>query len=264
MKLVTLLSRSALAAVFLLLTACHHHLWSGAPETDPPRVLVFSKTAGFRHQSIEKGVETIRDLGQKHGFDVEATEDAAIFNTDDLARFEVILFLNTTRNVLEKESERTAFQKFVRDGGGFVGVHAAADTGYDWPWYGQLVGAWFKSHPKIQEARVTVEDHNHPATRHLDKEWVRTDEWYSFRSNPRKAEGIHVLLALDTSSFEGSEMGDDHPIAWYHHFEGGRAVYTGLGHTEESYDEEAFRAHLVGAIRWAAGVEEGEKREEAR
>ncbi len=131
-------------------------------------------------------------------------------------------------------------------------MHSAADTEYEWAWYGKLVGAYFKSHPRIQDATIEVEDRKHPATAHLDEKWERRDEWYSFRKNPRGE--VRVLLALDGKSFEGGEMGADHPIAWYHEFDGGRAFYTALGHTNESYREEAFLRHLLGALRWAAGV----------
>lgn len=221
------------------------------------RVLVFSKTAGFRHKSIEAGVAAVKKLGKERGFDVEATEDSAVFEPANLGRFQAVVFLNTTGTIFD-EAQREAFQAYVRGGGGFVGIHSAADTEYDWEWYGKLVGAYFKSHPRIQEAVIRVEDRNHPATRHLPPKWTRTDEWYSYRANPR-GEEVFVLMSLDTKSFEGSQMGDDHPISWFQEFEGGRAFYTGLGHTEESFVEEAFLEHMMGAIRWAAGVAETEK-----
>lgn len=223
-----------------------------ANEEDAFDVLVFSKTAGFRHGSIEAGIAAIEKLGKENGFKVEATEEAGAFEAKNLERFEVVVFLNTTGTVFN-EAQRDALQHFIRSGGGFVGIHAAADTEYDWPWYGQLVGAYFKSHPRIQKAVIEVEDREHAATRHLPAKWERTDEWYSFRANPRKK--VNVLMALDPDSFEGGEMGEDHPIGWYHEFEGGRAFYTGLGHTSESYTEEAFLAHLTGAISWAAGAD---------
>jgi len=214
------------------------------------RVLIFSKTAGFRHASIEEGNRALQRLAERHHFGVEATEDAAIFTPEGLADFKAVVFLNTTGNILDQE-QKSAFEAFIRNGGGFVGIHSAADTEYDWEWYGQLVGAYFKSHPRTQEAVIRVENRTHPATSHLQDTWRRTDEWYNFRANPR--EQVNVVLSLDTSSFEGSAMGDDHPIAWYHHFDGGRAFYTGLGHTKESYAEPEFLRHLLGAIFWSAG-----------
>jgi cytochrome c len=215
-------------------------------------VLVFSRTAGFRHGSIEAGREAISQLGRDHGFRVEATEDPTRFSEETLAKFRAVVFLNTTGNVLSPE-QKEAFESFIRAGGGFVGIHAAADTEYEWEWYGKLVGAYFKSHPRTQEAVIQVEDRTHPATSHLADKWKRRDEWYNFRANPR--EHVHVLLSLDTGSFEGSEMGDDHPIAWWRELDGGRAFYTGLGHTEESFREKAFLQHLLGAIQWAAGAD---------
>lgn len=228
----------------------------GAEDKGDFRVLVFSKTAGFRHACIEPGIEALQRLGAEGGFEVDATEESEKFTAENLGRYQVIIFFHTTRTVLD-DAQREAFQGFVRDGGGFVGVHAAADTEYDWEWYGQLVGAYFKSHPRIQEAVIHVEDREHSSTRHLPARWTRTDEWYSFRANPRGA--VDVLMSLDPDSFEGSEMGEDHPIAWYRKFEGGRAFYTALGHTPESYTEEAFLEHLAGGIRWAAGLEESGK-----
>lgn len=216
-------------------------------------MLVFSRTAGFRHASIETGQKALQQLGEEQGFGVESSEDPELFESEKLANYQAVVFLNTTGTILSAE-QKEAFQGFIRGGGGFVGIHSAADTEYDWEWYGNLVGAYFKSHPRIQEAVIRVEDRKHPATAHLRKKWKRTDEWYNYRANPR--EEVHVLMSLDTESFEGSEMGDDHPISWWHEFEGGRAFYTGLGHTKESYEEEPFLKHLLGAICWAAGVAE--------
>lgn len=212
------------------------------------RVLVFSATAGFRHGSIEAGREAIAELGRQHRFVVEATEEPSIFTKKNLENVQVVVFLNTTGTLFEPE-QREAIEEFIRAGGGFVGIHSAADTEYEWGWYGKLVGAYFQSHPRIQEAVIRVEDRDHPATAHLSAEWTRTDEWYNFRSNPRGE--VRVLMSLDTGSFEGSEMEEDHPIAWCHTEGRGRAFYTGLGHTTESYSEPLFLEHLLGAICWA-------------
>jgi cytochrome c len=213
------------------------------------RVLVFSKTAGFRHDSIPTGIETIRRLGAANGFDVEATEDAGAFRLQNLRRFDAVTFLSTTGDVLNAGQQR-AFERYVRGGGGFVGIHAAADTEYDWPFYGQLVGAYFKQHPAIQEATVKVADRVHPSTSHLPDRWIRTDEWYDYQANPRG--DVHVLATLDETTYEDATMGSDHPIAWCQNYEGGRSWYTGGGHTKEAYAEPAFRRHLLGGIRWAA------------
>lgn len=214
-------------------------------------VLVFSKTAGFRHSSIEAGTEAIKKLGTEHNFDVTATEDSELFTDENLAGYQAVLFLNTTQTVLN-DSQKEAFTNFIGNGGGFVGVHSAADTEYDWPWYNLLVGAYFESHPAVQPAVIRVEDRSHPSTEMLPEEWEKVDEWYNYSDFN---EDVNVLMKLDTDSYDGSEMPGDHPIAWYHEYEGGRAFYTGLGHTEESYSQPLFLDHLLGGIRYAAGAE---------
>ncbi|MFH8480509.1 ThuA domain-containing protein [Streptomyces sp. NPDC018055] len=212
-------------------------------------VLVFSKTAGFRHDSIPAGITALRQLGAANNFTVTATEDAAVFTPANLTGYEAVVFLSTTGDVLNA-SQQTAFEGYIQSGGGYVGIHAAADTEYDWTWYGGLAGALFKSHPHIQPATVKVEDRAHDATAHLGPTWQRTDEWYDYRTNPRSS--AHVLASLDESTYSGGTMGGDHPIAWCKEYQGGRAFYTGGGHTQESYAEPAFRRHLLGGIRWAA------------
>jgi type 1 glutamine amidotransferase len=212
----------------------------------PPDILVFTKTAGFRHESIPAGVQVLREL-----FRIDATEEADAFTAGNLTRYRAVVFLNTSGTILDA-GQKAAFEAYIRDGGGFAGVHAAADTEYDWPFYGDLVGAYFASHPAIQPAAVRVEDASHPATAGLGPAWTRTDEWYNFRTNPRSR--VQVLLTLDEASYTGGTMGADHPHAWYHQYEGGRSFYTAGGHTVESYAEPAFRAHLAGGIRYAAGL----------
>jgi type 1 glutamine amidotransferase len=248
---------AAVAAALVLLTAAGLIACSSDPEAKPQpkaRVLVFSKTTGFRHDSIPGGIAAIRSLGRANGFAVSATEDAGAFTRKRLARFDAVVFLSTTGEVLAPRQQR-AFKGYIRRGGGWVGIHSAADTEYDWPFYGRLLGAYFQSHPAVQQGTIDVADRSHPATRHLPARWTRTDEWYSFRSNPR--DSVHVLAALDESTYSGGTMGADHPIAWCHPFKGGRAFYTAGGHTTESYSEPAFRRHLLGGILWAAGVARG-------
>lgn len=212
-------------------------------------VLIFSKTAGYRHASIPDGIAAIRKLGETYGFSVEATEDAAFFTQKNLARFKVVLFLSTTLDVLD-DAQQAVFEKYIRSGGGFVGIHAAADTEYDWPWYGKLVGAYFESHPHIQEATIRVKNTSHASTKHLPADWTCTDEWYNYKNmNP----DVHVLCQLDESTYEGGKNGAHHPIAWYHEYDGGRAFYTGRGHTSESFSEPLFLEHIWGGIRYAAG-----------
>lgn len=220
-------------------------------------VLVFSKTEGYRHASIPDGIAAIRALGAEHGFSVTATEEATRFTPDTLSTYAVVIFLNTSDNVLN-EAQQSAFQQYIRGGGGFVGVHAATDTEYEWPWYNRLVGAYFDGHPSVQQATLTVADSTHPSTRMLPNPWTRTDEWYSFRA---VQDDLNVLLNLDEDSYTVDDtlaMGAHHPVAWYHRFDGGRAWYTALGHTAATYQEPLYQAHLWGGIRWAAGEEGGE------
>ncbi|WP_036372783.1 ThuA domain-containing protein [Micromonospora sp. ATCC 39149] len=238
------------AAAALAVLACTTPATPASAADAPYEVLVFSKTAGFRHDSIAVGTQAIRELGAANSFTVTATEDAAQFTTANLARFRAVIFLNTTGDVLNN-TQQAAFEAYIGSGGGYVGVHSAADTEYNWPFYGNLVGAWFASHPAIQQARVKVEDRAHAATAHLGPTWTRTDEWYDYRTNARST--AHVLASLDESSYSGGAMGGDHPHAWCKTYSGGRSFYTGGGHTQSSYSEPAFRAHLLGGIRYAAG-----------
>lgn len=211
-------------------------------------VLIFSKTAGFRHDSIPDGITCLKQICRKEGFDPDATEDASLFTDEILKAYDVIVFLNTTGDVLNDE-QQAAMERFIKRGGGFVGVHAASDTEYDWAWYGGLVGAYFKCHPAIQPAQLNVLDSDHLATKHLPKAWQRTDEWYDFKAPPAS---VRRLIEIDESTYKGATMGKDHPMSWCHEYDGGRAFYTALGHTKESYAEPQFVEHLRGAILWAA------------
>ncbi|MDH2430218.1 ThuA domain-containing protein [Sphaerisporangium sp. TRM90804] len=234
-------------------------LVQAAAADTPYKVLVFSKTAGFRHDSIPAGLQAIRELGAANSFTVDATEDAAAFTTANLAQYGAVVFLSTTGDVLNA-AQQTAFESYVDSGKGFVGVHAAADTEYDWPYYGRLVGAYFASHPAVQQATVRVENRAHAASAHLAPAWPRTDEWYDYRTNPRSS--ARVLATLDESSYSGGSMGGDHPIAWCKTQGSGRSFYTGGGHTASSYAEAPFRAHLLGGIRYAAGKTKADCRAE--
>ncbi|HEX9654034.1 MAG TPA: ThuA domain-containing protein [bacterium] len=214
------------------------------------KALVFSKTAGFRHDSIPAGIAAIKKLGDENGFATHATEDAVIFKSDSLAKFAVVVFLNTSGDILDS-AQKAALQTYISNGGGFVGIHSASDTEYNWPWYGELVGAYFQNHPQIQTATVVVNDSSHVSTAHLPSQWTRTDEWYNFRTHP--SDRVQVLLRVDENTYSGGSMGAAHPVAWYHEFDDGRAWYTAMGHTKESYSETLFLQHLLGGIQWAAG-----------
>ncbi|MET7490408.1 ThuA domain-containing protein [Streptomyces sp. NPDC005538] len=211
-----------------------------------PRLLAYTRTTGFRHDSIPAAVTALRTLGP---FEVTATEDPAAFERP-LDGYAAVVFLSTSGEVLTPAG-REHLASYVESGGGFVGVHAAACTEYDWPYYGDLLGARFAQHPAYQPGKALVEDRTHPATRHLPAVWRFTDEWYDFRTNPRSS--VRVLVSADESSYEGGRMGADHPLAWCHEKGTGRVFYTALGHASEAYEDPDFRAHLLGGINWAAG-----------
>jgi type 1 glutamine amidotransferase len=217
----------------------------------PYKVLVFSRTTGYHHASIPAGVAAIRALGGQHGFTVDATANPAVFTDAGLSRYATVVFLSTSGEPVTSAAGRAAFQRFVERGGGFVGVHAASDGGWSWPWFGRLVGAYFAGHPRPQLALVRVEDHHNPATAGLTDRY-RLDEWYDFRTDPRAL--VHVLVDVDGSSYTGSAMGADHPLTWCHHFDGGRSFYTALGHSTASFSDPFVLRQLLGGIQWTAGV----------
>ena len=214
------------------------------------RVLVFSKTLGYHHNSIAAGNIAIQKLGAENDFAVDTTTDASLFNPESLRKYNAVIFLSTTGDVLNDEQQK-AFENYIKSGGGFVGLHAATDTEYDWPWYNKLVGAYFKSHPKQQNAVLHVTDTTFIATKHLPHEWKRWDEWYNFKS--LQLEGLHILLTIDEKSYTGGKNGQFHPMSWYHEFDGGRAFYTELRHTDESFSEPFFLQHLLGGLQYAIG-----------
>ncbi len=243
MKLKTLIF-ACLAAVFAL---------SSCSKSDKQNLLVFSKTEAFRHQSIEAGIKALEKMSQEKDFDVTFTEDASLFNEVELKKYSAVLFLNTTGDVLNPE-QQDAFERYIQAGGGYVGVHAATDTEYDWPWYGGLAGAYFLSHPSdpsnVQKGKYTVTEKKHWATQGMPDEFEREDEFYSFKNI---APDINVVLTIDDSSYQGGANPDYHPMSWYHEYNGGRAFYTGMGHTDETYVEPLFLNHLWAGIHYAMG-----------
>ena len=248
----------AVAAVVLTLTrgGCGHPADWPAPAAEPVRdgfsVLVFTRTTGYRHASITDGVAAIRRLGAANGFTMEVTEDSTQIQDAVLGRYRAVVFLSTTGDPLD-QTQQAALERWVDAGGGWVGVHAAADAHYDWPWYGELVGARFRRHPSVQQATVRVTDRDHPSTRSLPAVWTRTDEWYDLGTNPRGH--VHVLAVVDESTYQGGGMGGDHPVIWCHQQGHGRAWYTALGHTRASWSEQPFLAHILSGIRWAASAD---------
>ncbi|AWG22747.1 Crp/Fnr family transcriptional regulator [Flavobacterium faecale] len=215
------------------------------------KVLIFSKTAKFHHQSIPAGIKAIMKLGEENGFKTDTTTNSKNFNKENLKQYAAVIFLSPTGDVLNEEQQQ-AFEQYIKSGGGFMGVHAATDCEYDWAWYGNLVGAYFSSHPKQQEAVLKVSDRKHISTKHLPADWKRKDEWYNFKW---MAPDLKVLVSIDETSYDAGKgkMGANHPMAWYHNFDGGRAFYTELGHTDESYKEPLFLQHLLGGIKYAMG-----------
>lgn len=258
-------------------------------------VLVYTKAAGFVHKSIPVGAEAIRNLGKAHGFAVDVTADPAAFEPANLAKYKAVVFLSTTGNVLPAESQRAAFEGYIRHGGGFLGIHAASDMGSvatSWPFYLNLVGAAFKGHTNArlysdtpmpsrggvtyggplaaapadaeqvapgmkasssEPARVVVEDRASPLVRGWGRSVTRTDEWYGFQANPRPH--VHVIASVDETSYTPGpgKMDGDHPVAWCRSYEGGRSVYTALGHPISAWSDPAFLTHVLGGIRLAMG-----------
>jgi len=227
--------------------------YSCSNRSSTPKILVFTKAKGYVHASIPVGTAAIIKLGKENNFDVDTTSDANDINENNLKKYAALVFISTTGNTLNA-TQKVELQRYIQAGGGFVGIHAAADAEYGWPWYNKLVGAWFLSHPQnpnIRKATVVITDTANPATKGLPHNWERTDEWYNYKSiDP----SIKVLAKLDEDSYDGGENGGNHPIAWYHEFDGGRSFYTGGGHTPESYSEPLFLQHLVGGIKYAIGA----------
>ncbi len=238
-----------------LLTSCVLATFIGVSVScrdDGPRVLVFSKTQVWAHNSIPFANKAIEKLGSENGYLVDISQDAAVFNDEDLKWYDAVIFNNTTGNILNA-GQQAAFERYIQAGGGYVGIHSAADTEYEWPWYGKLMGAWFESHPhnpNIRAATIKVTDRDHPASSGLPEIWERTDEWYNYSYF---YPGIKILASLDEESYEGGTNGSNHPISWYHEFDGGRAFYTGGGHEDSSFSEPLFLNHLQGGIAYAMG-----------
>lgn len=245
---------------FLFAFICAAFLFTGnaQPSKNFPaktlNVLVFSKTDGWKHQSISSGIKMFSDLALTEGWNLTATEDANLFTMDFLITFDVVVFLNPTQDVLS-EKQQQAFQTFMETGKGFVGIHASADCEYDWDWYGKLNGAYFLTHPPAQEGKVIFENFDHPSMEPFKgmESYTTFDEWYSFKTNPR--EKVHVLARLDESTITKADndkwkMGD-HPLIWWQEFDGIRSFYSVFGHTHEAFQDPKIQAHYAGAVNWA-------------
>ncbi|HYD83170.1 MAG TPA: ThuA domain-containing protein [Opitutus sp.] len=240
--------------LFLLLLAT-----AAAARAEQFSVALFTKTVGWHHDSINAGVTAIQALGEQHDFKVFWTEDAnRIFTDKELANYKAVIFLLTTGDVLDPE-QQAAFERYIRGGGGFVGVHSASDTEYDWPWYTKMVGHMFHIHPAVQTATIEVKDPNFPGMDRFAKRFLFTEEWYEF--GPPTSDQLKHLLVVDEKTYQpaadwgakkGDGMGDLHPVAWYQNYDGGRAFYTALGHLPASYRDANFLHHIYGGIYWAA------------
>lgn len=229
------------------LLACSTFLfaWScDAQNMKDPTVLVFSKTQSFTHSSIPAGNEALIKLGHQNGFEVDTTQNASAFSDENLENYAAVIFLNTTGDILN-QTQQAAFKRFIQDGGGFVGIHGAADTQHNWQWYGELVGAYFNDHPQIQEADLVIQNASHPATIMLPEKWTKVDEWYNFKDFKK---GIQVLITIDETTYQGGGNGEWHPMSWFREYDGGRSFYTGLGHGQETYENPLFLQHLLGGI----------------
>ena len=215
-----------------------------------PRLLAFSRTLGYRHEAIPDAAAALQAMGKAEGYLVDTTGDPAVFTSANLARYQAVFFNHVTGEVLDS-SQREAFRGYIRSGGGFAALHAASAALETWPWYGGLVGAYFKDHSGVVSGSLRIEDRGHPSTAGLPADWTRVEEWYNFKTNPRPA--VKVLMTVDEATYAGGNMGTDHPIAWFHAYEGGRAWYSALGHTPESYRDSLFLGHLRGGIAYAMG-----------
>ena len=209
-------------------------------------VLVITETKGWVHDSIESGLKLIQNIGNKNNFNVYHSDNSSVITYKNLKEIKTIIFLNTTEEILT-DVEQKVMESFIKSGKGFVGVHAAADTEYNWQWYGKLVGAYYRNHPEVMNGKILTI--NHKITNHLDSEWEIEEEWYNF---DYVNYDINILLHLDEDSYIGGEHPDYHPITWYHEYDGGRSFYTGLGHTKEVYDDERFIKLLEKGILYAS------------
>jgi len=246
MKKLTTLLFLLLIAVF----ACH-------AQNKKINVLVFSKTTGFRHNSISSGLKMMSDLAQDRKWILTATENADLFTPEFLKTFDAVVFLNPTMEVLNDQQQKN-FEEFMATGKGFVGIHAAADCEYEWPWYGKLNGAFFKTHPPAQTGTVIFEDTDHPTMVPFKgmKTYRTFDEWYSFKENPRAK--VNVLARLDETSLDQATLKDekwkmnDHPLIWYQETGNSRSYYTVFGHTPEAFQDPKVKEHIGCAVDWVA------------
>lgn len=238
----------------ILFTILIVFIWNSSYELNAQshkrKILVFYKTAAYKHTSIPAGIATITKLATENRFQADTSSNAELFTKDNLKKYDAVVFLSTSGDMLN-DTQQNAFESYIRSGGGYMGIHGASAGEYEWPWYGKLVGAVFNGHPKQQFANFKVINRKSRATRHLPETWNIMEELYNFKSI---SENIHVLITVDESSYNGGTNGDYHPMAWYQDFEGGRSFYTALGHADEKYAEPLFLKHILEGIRYAMGI----------
>jgi type 1 glutamine amidotransferase len=239
--------------IFLILVM----VFSAIAQDKSINVLVFSKTSGYRHNSISTGLKMLSDLALERKWILTSTENADLFTPEFLKTFDAVVFLNPTQEVLNDQQQKN-FEAFMATGKGFLGIHAAADCEYEWPWYGQLNGAFFKTHPPAQTATVIFENTDHPSMVPFKgmKTYTTFDEWYSFKENPRAK--VHVLARLDETSLNAETQKDDkwkmgdHPLIWYQETGNTRSFYTVFGHTPEAFQDPKIKEHIGCAVDWVA------------
>ncbi len=245
--------KKTLSWLFTCLMICSISFAQNSNPLKGKKVLIFSKTGGFRHSSIPFGIKAIQEMGKLNEFQVDTTENAEKFNDANLKNYRVVIFMSTTGNILN-EPQQIAFERYIQAGGAFLGVHAASDTEYDWPWYGKLVGGYFNGHPgknvsNVQMGKFLTKDKTHISTNFMPDSFEHKDEFYSFKDFNTD---VKVLLTVDENSYKEGTMGDFHPMSWYHEYDGGRSFYTNWGHPDESFSEEIVLKHLWGGLQWAA------------
>ncbi len=211
------------------------------------KVLVFSLTKSYRHKSIKDGIIAIRKLGEANNFEVDTSENVTSFTKENLGKYRTLIFLNPTGSNVFNDEQKQALKDYINGGGGLVGIHAATDFCFEWEWYGKMIGAFFTNHPKVQQAKLISVKPKDKLMKGMPESWLHTDEWYNFKSFNKD---VKVLVKLDETSYQGGNMNNEHPIVWYHQFEGGRVFYTGLGHAPETYVDSLFVKQLLAGIRW--------------
>jgi type 1 glutamine amidotransferase len=233
----------------LMVVCCILHTASTFAQKTGKRILVFSKTTRYYHQSIPAGMAAIQKLGRENGFAVDTSTKPEVFAENNLKKYAAVVFVSPGGDVLDT-SQQADFERYIQAGGGYVGIHGATTMEYNWPWYGRLAGAFFDGHPEPQDGVIRVTDSTHASTKHLPRPWKRFDEWYNFKE---MVKDVHVLLTVDETTYKGGKHGAYHPVAWYHDYDGGRAFYTALGHFDAAYADPLYLQHLLAGIEYAMG-----------